>query len=463
MVGFTGFLWLGHGNKAGVGGIPLIQADAKPFKTKPENPGGLEVPFQEMQVYGALPGNADPAEIKRQDTVEKIQPPPEEPMDRPGSKNTATRIVTAENSQTIPPVAESLFDTSEADEMPPPAGKPAQVGATAADENLPGFLAESLPSSEKNDATVPDGLLPSDQVDSPRPSKPVKPDVAQNAKGAEPEKLLPPPEPVVDTKKQIGPPMSPDSQGRVIHSGTINAAIPLLPETAAVPAENKPLDLANHDRLHRDDVRKTVTPPEPTIPAATVEQNAKGGVPFEIKAKPPVIEGYAIKTTGPTAKNQKGQDVIDIRSPNREPPVEIRSTAQATNPANTLAKPAPAKTVMVVPETPKAAAKPVEKRETPKPAPPVAAPVKATPVSGGGWRVQVAAVPDQALAESEWKRYKSRHADILGKLDVKVQRVDLGAKGIFFRVQAGLLDKAGADGACATLRQRGVSCLVVRD
>jgi hypothetical protein len=484
VVGFSSFLWLGHHGKSGVDGVQLIQADSKPFKIKPENPGGLEVPFQEMQVYGALPGNADQAEIKRQDTVDQIQPPPEEPMDRPGRDAGATRIVTAENAENSPKSQESLFGAdvsltpSSEEEMPPPAGGN-KVGETAADENLPGFLSESLPSARGNEVAIQGGLLPSDQIDMPK----------LVVKTVDPEKTPVAPIAAIPPVKESRPaeqPLQADAEGRVIHQRTINAAIPaqsLAPEPA-IQAEKKPLDLTkageqSESLLRRDEVRKMVVelPDTPKFQ----QDNKKGGTPFEIAAKPPVIEGYPIKTTGPTVKNQKGQDVIDIRSPNREPPLEIRSDAAAKSP------PTPAKNLLAAPEK----TQPVEKAKLEKPmveiakavvkpetkvAPPknvstkVSAPVPApvttpvtTPVAAGGWRIQVAAVPDQALALAEWRRYKARHGDILGSLDVKVQRVDLGAKGIFFRVQAGLLDKSGADNACSTLKQRGVSCLVVRD
>lgn len=63
---------------AGGGGeVPLIQADAAPAKIRPEQPGGMTVPHQDKLVFQRLsPGGGEP-------TVERLLPPPEEPLPRP--------------------------------------------------------------------------------------------------------------------------------------------------------------------------------------------------------------------------------------------------------------------------------------------------------------------------------------------------------------------------------------------
>jgi cell division septation protein DedD len=55
------------------GEAPLIQADQRAFKVRPEQPGGMTIPNQETMVYN--PGRQAPAE--------RLLPPPETPMARP--------------------------------------------------------------------------------------------------------------------------------------------------------------------------------------------------------------------------------------------------------------------------------------------------------------------------------------------------------------------------------------------
>ncbi len=76
--------WLQYGGGQAVDGpIPVVQADPRPVRTRPDDPGGMKVPFQENQIY-ALPGQgrtpAPPASAPR---VERLLPPPEAPMPRP--------------------------------------------------------------------------------------------------------------------------------------------------------------------------------------------------------------------------------------------------------------------------------------------------------------------------------------------------------------------------------------------
>ena len=80
------------------------------------------------------------------------------------------------------------------------------------------------------------------------------------------------------------------------------------------------------------------------------------------------------------------------------------------------------------------------------------------------YRVQVAAVRSSEAAYGGWQRLQAQHKDLLGKLKLTVQRVDLGPeKGVFYRVQAGpLADKAAARDLCAKLSLRRVGCLIVR-
>src|SRR5882757_4168907 len=54
----------------------------------------------------------------------------------------------------------------------------------------------------------------------------------------------------------------------------------------------------------------------------------------------------------------------------------------------------------------------------------------------GGWRVQVASVKSEDVAKSTWARLQSAHGDVMASLRMQAVRVDLGDKGVWYRVQA---------------------------
>jgi SPOR domain len=90
-------------------------------------------------------------------------------------------------------------------------------------------------------------------------------------------------------------------------------------------------------------------------------------------------------------------------------------------------------------------------------------PTAAPAAAGAGWRLQLGAVRSEAAAKEEWQRLKAKQPDLLGKLNLSTPRVDLGSKGVFYRIQAGpIADGATAEQNCATLKSRHVGCLLVK-
>ncbi len=77
---FTGGVWYAYdqGVERGITlSPPLFRADPSPTKIRPKDPGGLEVPHQDMLVYETLTTET-PVE-----GAERLLPPPEEPLPRP--------------------------------------------------------------------------------------------------------------------------------------------------------------------------------------------------------------------------------------------------------------------------------------------------------------------------------------------------------------------------------------------
>ena len=164
------------------------------------------------------------------------------------------------------------------------------------------------------------------------------------------------------------------------------------------------------------------------------------------------------------------------------PPPETPLPPPAKPAADGAMETAPAARASLIPPPPKAAEgsvapKAAEAPAAPKaaaaPKNPVQAPTSATPRSeskptqvakpaAGTYRVQIAAVRSAKAARAEWARLQRKNKDVLGSLTFASQKVDLGAKGVFYRIQAGMVARAEARKICATLRARKQPCLVVK-
>lgn len=112
---------------------------------------------------------------------------------------------------------------------------------------------------------------------------------------------------------------------------------------------------------------------------------------------------------------------------------------------------------------------PVVKPEPPVATPPVTKPaVKAAPkpvvrqaAKREDFMVQLAASRSRALARGVYSKLQSNYNDLLGRRDPLILRVDLGAKGIFYRVNVpGFENRNAATQFCANLKKRGQDCLI---
>jgi len=114
---------------------------------------------------------------------------------------------------------------------------------------------------------------------------------------------------------------------------------------------------------------------------------------------------------------------------------------------------------------PKPVAEPIKAKPAPAPTPAPATPTaaKATGKAGQGYMIQLSAVRNEANAKSEWARLVKKHSDVLGGLELVIQRADLGVKGIFYRVRGGWFANRGeAKAICTELAKRNVGCLIAK-
>lgn len=90
-------------------------------------------------------------------------------------------------------------------------------------------------------------------------------------------------------------------------------------------------------------------------------------------------------------------------------------------------------------------------------------PASGTPADvGGDSYLQVGSIRDRAGAPSEWAKLQKTFS-VLDGLKYRIEKADLGAKGTYYRIQAGPMSKNRADDLCASIKaQKPGGCLVVR-
>ncbi|MGD9649413.1 MAG: SPOR domain-containing protein [Dongiaceae bacterium] len=83
LVGFLSVVWMAYQDTSpSTGATPLITADAGQIKTRPAQPGGMEIPNQDKLVYNQLSGNAPKIE-------ERLMPASEKPLAELAAMTTA--------------------------------------------------------------------------------------------------------------------------------------------------------------------------------------------------------------------------------------------------------------------------------------------------------------------------------------------------------------------------------------
>ncbi len=77
--------------------------------------------------------------------------------------------------------------------------------------------------------------------------------------------------------------------------------------------------------------------------------------------------------------------------------------------------------------------------------------------------VQLAAFRTRANAERGWQRLRAAHPDQLSDRVLIMREIDLGDRGIYYRVRTGpFADVTAAKAFCSLLRSRDQDCFVVR-
>jgi hypothetical protein len=114
--------WRIVGHHGGDGGIPIIRAEERPVKVPPANPGGMEVPDQDLYVLN----HQQPSDSR----VEQLLPPPEAPLPRPVAP--PPTVAAAPPAPAVAPAETAAASPVAAPAIAPVASAPAAVAAPAA-------------------------------------------------------------------------------------------------------------------------------------------------------------------------------------------------------------------------------------------------------------------------------------------------------------------------------------------
>lgn len=94
---------------------------------------------------------------------------------------------------------------------------------------------------------------------------------------------------------------------------------------------------------------------------------------------------------------------------------------------------------------------------------PVSTPAPSTPATSGDYYIQVASVTSREGAEKEWVKIVAKYPSALADFSKRVESADLGAKGIFYRIQAGPVSQEKAISTCNAIKKiTPGGCLVVK-
>ncbi len=195
---------------------------------------------------------------------------------------------------------------------------------------------------------------------------------------------------------------------------------------------------------NRMGVAQHKSPSESTI---IIDYSPTGDPQIIIPRKLPVIRGEEA--------DRAPSDDYPEHIHNREIPKPAQSTGSIdqnpSQPNDMISKP-PSLTKKTAP-APKPRA--VSQEPTPIPA--------ARSSASAAFMVQVAATRSYAQAQQLFDRLKGEHPDLLQGYDPLIVRADLGAKGVFMRVNVpGFASKSEAGRLCRMLKGRGQDCLVKR-
>jgi cell division septation protein DedD len=248
---------------------------------------------------------------------------------------------------------------------------------------------------------------------------------------------------------------------------------PAKPGGMKVPYQDKQiLNQSGDDGAAGDSgkVERLLPPPEqPKPPKPAPETTAEGqptGQGAKVNVTPPPTMSVDEKALEQSRKETEAEVAAGGSASNQGQGVDTGNASDAT-PKTVEKTPEPKKAPETAPAT-KTGTEQAEppKATAPKPKPKPAKAETAAPkpaASGKGYFLQLASLRSEDGAKREWSQIKKKHGGLLGALSMKVERADLGSRGIFYRLLTGPLpNEATAKDLCRQLKDAGQACLVKR-
>jgi cell division septation protein DedD len=245
-------------------------------------------------------------------------------------------------------------------------------------------------------------------------------------------------------------------------AAALDALLADVTEPDATEPEDRPQDLAAQPDVQPRELASPASSPrtEPASPSAAASPPAqdsppaiardapasdgRDGVAAQEPPVPPAVPPAAAPERQALAALGADQTVGQEIAPEPAPPPEPEPTL-APEPTAT---PEPTPTPAGVPST--------DLRVIPGPGETRVAATDAT------YRIQLAAVRNEADARRAWGLFQNSMGDVVGGLDPIIERADT-ANGTFYRVQVGpFANLAAAESLCEQLKQRNASCFVIR-
>ena len=143
-----------------------------------------------------------------------------------------------------------------------------------------------------------------------------------------------------------------------------------------------------------------------------------------------------------------------------EPAADTRRAQPRLAPPQHAEAPAPRTDVAERPR--QIAESPAPRRETAAEKQPAPVQYAERPSRGGfNYWIQVGSHKDEGIARAEWQKIQGGAQAVLANAGNRIQRADLGARGIYYRIQVGPFASQGEAGQfCAQLRARSIECFL---
>ncbi|MEM7426998.1 MAG: SPOR domain-containing protein [Pseudomonadota bacterium] len=189
-----------------------------------------------------------------------------------------------------------------------------------------------------------------------------------------------------------------------------------------------------------------------------------GKKPLDLRA-----EAEPKKTTKPTAEKTASAGLADAAQTAKDEKARKRALRVATLGKNAelaavrMAKIAPDPIKTSVEQATAPAVQKEKKAATAKPAASGSSSEVAVRSDVTGWLVQLNSVRSEDAAKAVWEKYKKKYGSAFAQTSPVIQKADLGDKGIYYRLRlSGYDDKTDAKSKCTQLKDKGLSCYVVK-